>query len=322
MDLLKRELEKKKKSVQKAKSASGDGRRFFRAKDLRKLEEEEEEEKEEKYQSNRKRKSHDDTSQDEKGNESAASLKSGVGLESEAKDKLVGGDASSNHKETEKSTKKSRTDEGHEESKALKMSPEEVNERLRGLGYPIKLFGESAWDRIQRLRLALDAHNKIQADLTEKEETRLGRGHGIRNPFLEKDDNELELNANVEDGAEDGKASGDDTNNKQVENEDLDENDPHKRVYKYFKGLVKQWEERLSSRPEAVKKSVAGRTETKTFKQCKDYIRPMFKLCKNRRMDESKSWPGLQRHGVVITPFLLLIEEGGGVARISSYTFF
>eukprot|EP00558_Chaetoceros_sp_UNC1202_P005039 CAMPEP_0197250288 /NCGR_PEP_ID=MMETSP1429-20130617/52112_1 /TAXON_ID=49237 /ORGANISM="Chaetoceros sp., Strain UNC1202" /LENGTH=111 /DNA_ID=CAMNT_0042712077 /DNA_START=94 /DNA_END=426 /DNA_ORIENTATION=- len=32
---------------------------------------------------------------------------------------------------------------------------------------------------------------------------------------------------------------------------------------------------------------MAGKNETKTLKQCKDYIRPLLKQCKNRRLEES-----------------------------------
>ena len=36
-----------------------------------------------------------------------------------------------------------------------------------------------------------------------------------------------------------------------------------------------------------MKRSVAGKKETNTVKQCKDYIRPLFKLCKNRTIEDS-----------------------------------
>jgi len=36
----------------------------------------------------------------------------------------------------------------------------------------------------------------------------------------------------------------------------------------------------LNSRPDAEKLTAKGKMDTKTQKQCKDYIRPLFKLCK------------------------------------------
>jgi pre-mRNA-splicing factor 18 len=38
----------------------------------------------------------------------------------------------------------------------------------------------------------------------------------------------------------------------------------------------------LNARPDAVKNSVQGKRETRTQKQSKDYLRPLFKLCKQK----------------------------------------
>ena len=63
-------------------------------------------------------------------------------------------------------------------------------------------------------------------------------------------------------------------------------NDKPKRIYRYFKSLIRQWEEDLSRRPDAVRRTAAGKNETKTLKQCRDYIRPLFHLCKRRELEE------------------------------------
>merc|ERR1711939_455818 len=55
-----------------------------------------------------------------------------------------------------------------------------------------------------------------------------------------------------------------------------------KLILKYFKRLIKQWEQQLNERDEDVKNTAQGKIETKTQKQCKDYIRPLFKLCKKK----------------------------------------
>ena len=275
MDLLKRELERKKKSVQKAKSSAG-GRRYFRASDLRR-QEDDESEKEEELQS-RKRKISDSDDEKQDGLSPKKSQRSEAGT-----DKLLLKDESGAKSTAKASNSKNEPDETKDEEKegestAFKLSPEEVSQRLRALGYPIKLFGESAWDRLKRLRKALDEQKNVQAGLSEMEEFRLGRGHGIRNPFLEKDDKATELEAHVE-ASEDTAAAannnaGDDGEKEEEQDYDLkNEDDPHKRIYKYFKGLIKKWEEDLNRRPESVKRSVVGRNELKTMKQCKDYIR-------------------------------------------------
>ena len=42
----------------------------------------------------------------------------------------------------------------------------------------------------------------------------------------------------------------------------------------------------MSSRPESVSRTAAGKTELKTQKQCKDYIKPLFKSCKSRTLED------------------------------------
>eukprot|EP00644_Phytophthora_capsici_P001802 jgi/Phyca11/107650/e_gw1.14.775.1 len=55
-------------------------------------------------------------------------------------------------------------------------------------------------------------------------------------------------------------------------------------VYRFFKGMLQRWEKDLASRPEHVKRTAQGKIAVKTMKQCKDYIRPLFKLCKHRQV--------------------------------------
>lgn len=55
-----------------------------------------------------------------------------------------------------------------------------------------------------------------------------------------------------------------------------------KLVRSFFRGLLKEWEMDLNARPDHVKRTVQGKLETKTQKQAKDYMRPLFKLCKQK----------------------------------------
>jgi hypothetical protein len=60
----------------------------------------------------------------------------------------------------------------------------------------------------------------------------LGKGHGIWNPFLERDTDNMMTKVNHHD---------DDHHNNKKEEED----DPPKCIYKSFKGLLKEWEQDL-----------------------------------------------------------------------------
>ncbi len=57
-----------------------------------------------------------------------------------------------------------------------------------------------------------------------------------------------------------------------------------KLVYKFFRALSKQWESDLNDRDSKVKLTAKGKAETQMQKQCKDYIRPLFKMCKKKEV--------------------------------------
>jgi pre-mRNA-splicing factor 18 len=192
-----------------------------------------------------------------------------------------------------------------------------VQQELRRLGLPISYFGEgsSIKVRVQRLHDAQKNQTIVQLQEREANEFRLQQGFGIRNTFLEKEDTTaLELhdhNNNLSsthftttEAVATNRSKGDKNNLKNdkdiekkhpnnphtsttapVASEEEDNDDQHKRIYKHFKGLLKQWEHNLNERSDDVKRSLAGRNETKKVKQCKDYIRPLFQLCKRRQLD-------------------------------------
>jgi pre-mRNA-splicing factor 18 len=184
------------------------------------------------------------------------------------------------------------------------------------------------------LKEAKEKRMKALQGLSEMEEYRLakGQGHGIRNPFLEreKDNQQKQLleqkkkkiktdgNDTTSASNKDGTAAastntGDKNNDDQAKNKDDedDPSDPPKFIYKYLKGLLKEWEQELADRPESVARSVAGRNESKTLKQCKDYIRPLFKLLKSRTLED-----GLQFHLMKIVTFA---KEGEFVKAHDAY---
>ena len=55
-------------------------------------------------------------------------------------------------------------------------------------------------------------------------------------------------------------------------------------VYKYFRSILKAWERNLDSRSDAEKASAKGKNDAMTQKQCKDYVRPLFKMCKSKNV--------------------------------------
>jgi len=306
MDLLKREMERKKKALQQAKKEQPSVGRFLKAGEIRRLQEEQEDNEREK----RKR---DAEGQDGKKRQRVQEAEAEAAENKQA--------ATTEATRTVKDTIVEST--GTSIGDLVLLPPAEVTRRFRSLGHSVRLFGERTTvftdkgncddsDRLQRLRQALDVQTKVLASLSEKDEYRLGSGHTIRNPFLEKDEayttavmpsDEM---TEPKDNGENGSAA-ETTANTPEDNSD----DPHKLIYKYFKGLLKSWEDDLANRPEEIKRSVTGKNETKTLKQCKDYVRPLFKLCKSRRLEV-----GLTMH---LTNIVNFCHEGEFVKAHDSY---
>lgn len=327
MDLLMAEISRKRKAVQKVqKSSTSKKRQFFKASDLRRVEEDEQEQQQQQLsQKNKKKK---EQKKDEQVHSVVATrdtltttttaIESRKSLEEESNNSSSKSDTSKVQQENSSDTKAEKNlneineiNENKETASGAnttneKSCPEETTKMLRSMGLPIRLFGEKTislgnnrYDdsqRLSRLREAKEISEKAMTGINDMEEFRLGKGHGIRNPFLDNTDNNDDEKRQLLDS---NKKSG---TNKKEEDDENDTNDPPKRIYKYFKSLLKQWEDDLVKRSESAKRTAQGKIETKTLKQCKDYIRPLFKLCKNRNLE-----PFLEEQ---IHKIVLFCEEG------------
>lgn len=148
-----------------------------------------------------------------------------------------------------------------------------MQKMLRQWGLPIRLFAETENDIRERFCTARSYSAKQEMATAEADEFRLHAGHGMRNRFLEKDNEATTTSAEPP---------------PQKKLKVLDEsiqNDPHKLIYRYLKNILIQWEANLDSRPEDEKQTIAGKKDTRTYQQCKDYIKPLFQLCKNRSIE-------------------------------------
>mmetsp|Transcript_8989 Transcript_8989/g.20402 ORF Transcript_8989/g.20402 Transcript_8989/m.20402 type:complete len:417 (+) Transcript_8989:329-1579(+) len=344
MDLLRKEIQRKKRAASAADAPSKRGgrdaksKKYMTARQLRELEEEEEERdaqrrtEQKRRKKKRKKRSRDDSSdEDEREAEDLTTLLTkkydpkqrrldAAAASSHSKGNVPG---SGNNKDDNDAVEAPSENNGAEKGSSIlesiqKLSPDDVTKTLRRLGLPIRLFGEltnksedgSVDDgaRLRRLSTAVKGREAAMLKDTEADEFLLDSALRTRNVFLEKD---VEQNNHDDGGGGDG---GDERKRREKETSELTEeqlNDKPKRIYRYFKSLIRQWEEDLALRPEAVKKSMAGRNETKTLKQCKDYIRPLFQLCKRRELEED-----LQLHLFNIVTYC---EQGEFVKANDSY---
>ena len=309
MDLLKQELLRKRKAVELAKKSSDVGRlgnqdptskkrTYFKAADVRRFQEKQAEEEEEKKKrkliskksdgkKSKKKRVGENDNKTNSGSKDVAEKKSS----NKSKNRGVG-EIKSDGTESNKDPKNTSDDGDNDEETLPTMSSSELTNALRDLGIPVWLFGEKDdSQRMQRLKEAKESRKAAMAGLSEMDEFKLGSGHGIRNPFIGKaKDGDLDLKATSTSNEKNSDTKNDDRKKgsaKDEPEEEEDTNDPHKTIHRFFKTLLRQWEDDLANRPDAVKRTAIGKNETKTLKQCKDYIRPLFKLCKNRTLEEN-----------------------------------
>jgi len=328
MDLLRKELERKKQTLAKVKEVagtnSGNGkkkRKYLRLADLRQIEEKEQEEKDRKrWMQQRQR--------DKQKNNLTSSMSSSLRKNSN-KNKTCDDAQTNSNKSKEESNSDSKKDSSSSTSaslsltKDLETSPLSITRKLRQMGLVVRYFGEGNTMRSERLQKALEQQSKTLQGLSELEEFRLGKEHEY-NPFLEKDksNNQNQQLKNTQHlGSEE--TSADKARNETIKTKNYeivdntgvekeeDQSDTPKVIYKYLKSLLKEWERRLADRPESITRSVAGKNESKTLKQCKDYIRPLFKLLKSRKLED-----GLQFHLLKIVNFA---KQGEFVQAHDSY---
>ena len=340
MDLLKKEMERKRKAMDLAKQShlggTGTGRTYLKAGQLRKFQEQQEElerknininsaanttnntksntnkrqsdneavSKRELLDGKKRRRDDDDlTHHDGNDDNGTNGQRSEDKHASDQKKKETGSKTESKSKATQKSHTNSNST-----ANANNMNAEEITNALRELGIPIHLFGErNDQQRFTRLQEARDSKKALMAGISENEDFKLGSGHGIRNPFLERNKDKKDKGGDDGNGdyksksksktigwadgtgaGETGSGTGETGKEATQDLEEIldDDSDPHKAIHRFLKAQLKAWEEDLYNRPDAVKRTLLGKTETKTLKQCKDYIRPLFKQCKNRRLEE------------------------------------
>jgi pre-mRNA-splicing factor 18 len=60
--------------------------------------------------------------------------------------------------------------------------------------------------------------------------------------------------------------------------------DDYKYIYKYFKGLLNEWEDELARRSDAERHSATGKQDMYFQKQSKEFLRPLFRMCKHKTL--------------------------------------
>ncbi|KAI5479534.1 hypothetical protein MNV49_003476 [Pseudohyphozyma bogoriensis] len=172
---------------------------------------------------------------------------------------------------------------------AFNVSNEEAVRRLRKLGQPIRLFGETDKERRLRLRALELIEERTEGQRNDFMRAMEGLDKGVDLQELAK-----QGGAGKDDKKKDTKADeGDESEGTAVKAKDEDaivdmslvKTNPHKiypQIYHALKKVLKEWEQSLLDRPEAVRRSTQGKIAAATQQTSADYLKPLFKSLRKR----------------------------------------
>jgi pre-mRNA-splicing factor 18 len=146
------------------------------------------------------------------------------------------------------------------------LTVEDVQHRVTELKQPANVSGETKQEQVGRLVQAIATANE-QAELQD-------------DASIEPGDNDEEKEEEEDEEEEDRRGKREEDAFGSVIYSTQPNLSREKAVYKYFRSLLKQWESDLSMREDREKATAKGKMDSKTLRQCKDHIRPLFKMCK------------------------------------------
>ncbi|GAA5805987.1 hypothetical protein HPULCUR_011514 [Helicostylum pulchrum] len=170
-------------------------------------------------------------------------------------------------------------DQPEEVIEAFNISREECVRRLRAMGQPIRLFGETDKQCKVRLR-ALELMDEQSGD----------QG---RNDFMRTLE-EMETNMRLDDLKQKGGPVDDKKKIKKTTlvvepieigllQTDIDK--LYSQIYAYFAHTLEEWEEAMADRPEEEKRSGPGKRAAVLQKQTAEYIKPLMRQLKKRTLE-------------------------------------
>ncbi|KAJ1645415.1 hypothetical protein LPJ64_002998 [Coemansia asiatica] len=271
MDLLKAaigsEVKKRKAQYEKAACTSESKRRkkYVRVADLEKAASD-----------------HDDKEKDKPKETNTIKDKARDSIKSNIRDKQALTAASLPEDDNESAALAASTDSIHD-THGSAIGAEEIVKRLRARGEPIRLFGESDDARRKRLR-----HLELSEEKTD------GQQNEFRKVLAQ-----VEAGAMLEELKRQANMCGDSEERRQRKyalladfdvsaiSTDLLRTDIdrlHTLLYVYFKRLVYEWADFLDSRPDDERRSAEGKMAAATQRQAADYLRPLFRNLKGRKL--------------------------------------
>ena len=186
----------------------------------------------------------------------------------------------------------------------------DIKLRLRSMSEPITIYNESNEDRVDRLIHLLGKQLQYQNDNDDEDDVsdslyKLNSNAGSNTNTTNKtndlsdsdddnDNNEKQITSNsntANNNSNSNPTKKQSKNplwflNKNIKYHLLQNYTDGKVVYKYFRSLLKHWEYNLMNRNEYIKTTAKGKAEIQTYKRCKEYLKPFFKMCLSKKIEE------------------------------------
>lgn len=169
------------------------------------------------------------------------------------------------------------------------ISSDEVIRRLRSRGEPIRLFGETDRQRVNRLRL-LESHDADMGSTEAGQKNEFRRAMEQTEQRLVKE--ALAKQAGMEDedlkrkqAAEDALLDSVDTSDISIRLLEQDEDRNLYLVSVFFKRMLRDWGRHLDQMPDEEKRSRDGKLRMTTYRQTHEYLQPFFRALKQKTLE-------------------------------------
>uniref|UniRef100_A0A7S3PGW5 Pre-mRNA-splicing factor 18 n=1 Tax=Aplanochytrium stocchinoi TaxID=215587 RepID=A0A7S3PGW5_9STRA len=182
---------------------------------------------------------------------------------------------------------------------------DEVIKRLRALGHPITLFGESDETRLERLTNLEQTGFRLEGLVLQGAHARSARDDQIDGSLdvISKQKKKKKSGKIDTEAIGKGNTASNDNNTSDAKKKDLHSGEnktadlglnkdfakktsPEKHIYRFLKKMMYEWGEELDSRPEEEKRKAQGKLATRTYKQCKDYLKPFYHKLKTKTVEK------------------------------------
>ncbi|PVD25218.1 hypothetical protein C0Q70_15716 [Pomacea canaliculata] len=175
-----------------------------------------------------------------------------------------------------------------EEEKVSQLPRKEVIRKLRDRGEPITLFGETHYEsylRLKRLESLVPDFKNMGVGDNDFKAAMDAVDQQYLNDIISSSDRPSEATSTDVSVKDDGTREKD-IQTMRAEIGTGDGNKDQDIILRFFKFLMKEWGERLNSRPLEEKRTTRGKMASATHSQTVSYLKPLFRQLKQKKVEE------------------------------------